>query len=334
MARRLKITTKVCIVCNKQYESKSAKQVCCSQTCNYSKWRKDNPERAKAQSQRAEEKRKGKNRYNSEKRKKWYQKRKSNPDFTEKLKRLGRNRSYKIKRFISTYKVKKGCYKCGYNAHPAALHLHHFQTKKFEVCNASSIRAAVEELKKCIVLCANCHCVHTFQEYQKKRKYIQEAMMTPFQDNVQYQLTCPRNDEEKECMGRLEFIKEGIENNIGVIEGIDRTIKQETWICQKCHYVFVREWQWIVGNAKDKITDTTDINIIFEHFAVLDEAREFRTLCNGYLLLGTDCYVVCDEERTKEFLALEGLTPEESVSYLEELAQCNFDESLKKGDHE
>lgn len=55
------------------------------------------------------------------------------------------------------------CVCCGYNKHPEVLQLHHLNPdeKEFEL---SSLRAnpkkwtkIVEELRKCVLLCANCH---------------------------------------------------------------------------------------------------------------------------------------------------------------------------------
>ena len=65
----------------------------------------------------------------------------------------------------------KGCAKCGYKAHPAALHLNHIDpTTKHKPgsCNAydagwgrSRLKA---ELAKCEVLCANCHSIVTHDQ--------------------------------------------------------------------------------------------------------------------------------------------------------------------------
>ncbi len=61
------------------------------------------------------------------------------------------------------YKLKNGCVDCGYALHPAALHFDHILgDKKMNVCNAKSISGAKEEIKKCVVRCANCHAIKTF----------------------------------------------------------------------------------------------------------------------------------------------------------------------------
>jgi hypothetical protein len=64
--------------------------------------------------------------------------------------------------FLREYKVQKGCCRCGYNEHPAALDFHHRDpsTKKFNISNSLSSRnwnKILEEVDKCDILCANCH---------------------------------------------------------------------------------------------------------------------------------------------------------------------------------
>ena len=66
------------------------------------------------------------------------------------------------------YKVEKGCEICGYNEHPAALHFDHIDPdiKQEAVARMISKKRPAElvwqEIKKCRVLCANCHMVHTY----------------------------------------------------------------------------------------------------------------------------------------------------------------------------
>jgi hypothetical protein len=72
---------------------------------------------------------------------------------------------------ISQLKVEKGCYKCGYNKHSAALHFHHINKndKKFEI--SSNIHLPLnliqEEIEKCKVICANCHAEEHFKDSSK-----------------------------------------------------------------------------------------------------------------------------------------------------------------------
>ena len=66
------------------------------------------------------------------------------------------------------YKSTLSCTKCGF-AHPAALDFHHTDpTQKdgniHKFVSNGQFKKAHEEIKKCIVLCANCHRVHHHEE--------------------------------------------------------------------------------------------------------------------------------------------------------------------------
>lgn len=67
--------------------------------------------------------------------------------------------------FISEYKVKKGCERCGYNEHPCALDFAHKdpKTKKFTVSKilTRNFNLIEKEIDKCRVLCSNCHRLET-----------------------------------------------------------------------------------------------------------------------------------------------------------------------------
>ena len=131
------------------------------------KWRKLNPEKFKEQQRRNEEKRKGVNRYKSETRKAWYQKKKGNPEWYEKIKEQGNARAKAIRLYLQEYKLSKGCADCGYKKHHAALDFDHIGTDKLiNVCNAKSIEQAKKEIKKCEVVCANCHRIRTYKRLQ------------------------------------------------------------------------------------------------------------------------------------------------------------------------
>lgn len=52
------------------------------------------------------------------------------------------------------------CAVCGYKKCLAALHFHHINPfeKKFNISDKATLdKELIEELKKCILLCANCH---------------------------------------------------------------------------------------------------------------------------------------------------------------------------------
>lgn len=62
--------------------------------------------------------------------------------------------------WLDELKVEMGCADCGYNLHPAALDFHHMGDDK--AANVSHLvlisrEAALVEMQKCVLLCANCH---------------------------------------------------------------------------------------------------------------------------------------------------------------------------------
>jgi len=81
---------------------------------------------------------------------------------TKKAKRRERRKKQiaKVKRFISNYKKNHCCIECGEND-PACLVFHHvdpaLKEKSISKLYKSGIRKVKDEIKKCIVLCANCH---------------------------------------------------------------------------------------------------------------------------------------------------------------------------------
>ena len=89
------------------------------------------------------------------------------------LKTIRRRRNTK---FVKRVKLKYGCSTCGYNKHHASLHFDHLdRTKKYKnvsilVGKAYSLKTLKEEMRKCQILCANCHSEKTFdnQDYLSK----------------------------------------------------------------------------------------------------------------------------------------------------------------------
>lgn len=83
----------------------------------------------------------------------------------------GKKKEYdKQKRdFLAWYKLERGCSECGYNEHPAALTFDHVDpsTKLFNPSNYGqySWESLLHEVAKCRVLCANCHNIHSFNNY-------------------------------------------------------------------------------------------------------------------------------------------------------------------------
>ena len=81
---------------------------------------------------------------------------------TSNKKRLS-NRDYvrRVKMFL-------GCSICGYKKHPDALHFDHLnpteKVREISKFHSSSRGALKKEMKKCRVLCANCHAEHTAKQ--------------------------------------------------------------------------------------------------------------------------------------------------------------------------
>jgi 5-methylcytosine-specific restriction endonuclease McrA len=68
----------------------------------------------------------------------------------------------KVLSFIKRYKLKMGCARCKENGNAEALDFHHInpETKVNPInvlVRTSGLLAVLEEVEKCIVLCANCH---------------------------------------------------------------------------------------------------------------------------------------------------------------------------------
>jgi hypothetical protein len=106
-------------------------------------------------------------------------------------------------RWIDNYKLGKGCKKCGYNRHPSALcfnHLPEYRSEKnimiknggskkinkgsmnaggmFRLYDPEycSIKDLIAEIRKCEILCANCHQEETYPDNPRyiKRKLLME----------------------------------------------------------------------------------------------------------------------------------------------------------------
>jgi hypothetical protein len=65
------------------------------------------------------------------------------------------------------YKLTLSCAQCGFS-HPAVLDFHHvvYEDKRSvgELARRGCVKAAIEESKKCIPLCANCHRILHYNE--------------------------------------------------------------------------------------------------------------------------------------------------------------------------
>lgn len=102
-------------------------------------------------------------------RKKWYEKNKE----TERAKAIVRSKISRdeISKKYNEYKLGLKCCECGFS-HPAALEFHHTDPTKKDF-NPSEKNKFItwerflKEVEKCIVLCANCHRIHHYNERNK-----------------------------------------------------------------------------------------------------------------------------------------------------------------------
>ena len=86
-----------------------------------------------------------------------------------------KTRSTRAKEMVKwhEFKSKIKCEHCGF-FHIAAMDFHHVDpsTKEdsvWRLINNGQFTKAYEEVKKCIVLCANCHRIHHHEDRQKKK---------------------------------------------------------------------------------------------------------------------------------------------------------------------
>ena len=98
---------------------------------------------------------------------------------------IDRNRRARARRkkIWDNYKKTLSCSVCGFS-HPAAMDFHHLPgTKKHNVHTLTRnglFAEAMQEIQNCIVLCANCHRIHHYNEAQnKKRKRKKKGAKAP-----------------------------------------------------------------------------------------------------------------------------------------------------------
>lgn len=92
--------------------------------------------------------------------------------YKERSKNNRENEIKKTKDLIAKLKIK--CIKCG-ESHPATLDFHHINPneKDQDIAKMTSRKKILEESKKCIILCSNCHRKLHWNERQKSNKNIQ-----------------------------------------------------------------------------------------------------------------------------------------------------------------
>ena len=88
-----------------------------------------------------------------------------------KKKVMAKVQAYKVKKKKEWWDYKKSlsCVKCG-ASHPAIIDFHHIdkhdptKQKVHKLVQCGRYAAAYEEIEKCLILCANCHRIHHWDE--------------------------------------------------------------------------------------------------------------------------------------------------------------------------
>jgi hypothetical protein len=85
-------------------------------------------------------------------------------------------RYHRRKYWVNKIKQGYGCDDCGYNSHPAALDFDHIDPddKEFLIPRylaRSNLKRLFKEIRKCRVLCANCHRIHSNYQWHEGITY-------------------------------------------------------------------------------------------------------------------------------------------------------------------
>jgi predicted HNH restriction endonuclease len=100
--------------------------------------------------------------------KSWYEKNRG-----QHIARVAKNNRARRDKWLE-FKSQLSCSKCGAK-HPAIIDFHHVirdETYRsvFRLASAGRLAAAIEETKKCIPLCANCHRILHFDETAERKR--------------------------------------------------------------------------------------------------------------------------------------------------------------------
>ena len=136
---------RVCTQCDAGFESKRPAKYC-SDAC-----------REKARPKRPAP--------SAEQRRLWREARLRQPGYRERTNSVANERIRVVKAWIADYKITRGCVDCGYNAHPAALDIDHMDGKTADISSLKSVAAVEAEIQrhKCVVRCANCHRIKSWE---------------------------------------------------------------------------------------------------------------------------------------------------------------------------
>jgi hypothetical protein len=96
--------------------------------------------------------------------------RKDNPDKVRASHDKYKKRYHRRKHWIDKIKKSQGCAHCGYNEHACALDFDHIDPseKKFlipRVLSRKPLKKLFPEIRKCRILCANCHRIHSNKQW-------------------------------------------------------------------------------------------------------------------------------------------------------------------------
>jgi hypothetical protein len=77
----------------------------------------------------------------------------------------------KARQFVNRIKLKFGCKSCGYKQHAQALHFDHInRNEKYRgISRLNSFKRLKEEMRKCQILCSNCHAIKTYRNKDYKK---------------------------------------------------------------------------------------------------------------------------------------------------------------------
>jgi len=92
----------------------------------------------------------------------------------KKINKRRRDKTRRRKYWLGKYKQAKGCEFCGYKDHHAALHFDHLdiyqKIKDVSKMASGNLSRLIQEVRKCRVLCANCHSAVSYNQYILSRR--------------------------------------------------------------------------------------------------------------------------------------------------------------------
>ncbi|NDF98627.1 MAG: hypothetical protein EB101_06825 [Chitinophagia bacterium] len=99
--------------------------------------------------------------------------RKHYENHSQKVKLAVSKRRKEIRAKWREFKATLQCTKCG-QRHPATLDFHHVKKDRSNksvntLAKNAQYQRVMEEIKKCVVLCANCHRIHHWEERKAKK---------------------------------------------------------------------------------------------------------------------------------------------------------------------